>query len=96
MPQIEGSDIMPPIDEVTQPGLAYLRLHGRNTNWLNAKSAAERHAYFYDESELRELVKRIRLLEKTAKQVRVVANNHFRDFAPKTALALKERLGQFD
>jgi len=96
MPRIEGSDIMPPIDEVTQPDLAYLRLHGRNGKWLEAKSAAERHDYFYSESERRELAQRILTLEKKAKQVRVVANNHFRDFAPKTALALKEMLGQFD
>jgi uncharacterized protein YecE (DUF72 family) len=96
MPRIEGADIMPPVDEVTQPELAYLRLHGRNAKWLEVKSAAERHAYFYDGDERGELVKRIRGLEKKAKEVRVVANNHFRDYAPKTALALKEALGQFD
>jgi uncharacterized protein YecE (DUF72 family) len=95
MPRIEGSDIMPTVDEVTLPGLAYLRLHGRNAKWLQVKSAAERHAYFYDGDERAELVKRIRVLEKKAKQVRVVANNHFRDYAPKTALLLKESLGQW-
>lgn len=94
MPRIAGSDIMPPVDEVTQPSLAYLRLHGRNVNWLQAKSAAERHAYFYDEAERLELVKRIRKLEKKAENVRVLANNHFRDYAPKTALALQQLLGQ--
>ena len=96
MPPIVGSDIMPVIDEVTQPDLAYLRLHGRNLNWFKVKSAADRHAYFYDESERLELVKRIHALEKKAKNVRVVANNHFKDFAPKTALLLKEALGHFD
>ena len=93
MPRIEGSDIMPGIDEVTSPTLAYLRLHGRNARWLEAKSAAERHAYAYDETELNEIVQRIRRLEKRARDVRVVANNHAHDFAPRTALALKERLG---
>ncbi len=94
MPPIEGSDLMPIVDEVTQPGLAYLRLHGRNLRYLQAKSAAERHAYAYSDGELKELVRRIRRLAQRAEIVRVNANNHFQDFAPLTALALKERLGQ--
>ena len=94
MPRIKGSDLLPPVDEVTQPGLAYLRLHGRNPRYLKAKSAAERHTYAYNPTELVELAQRIRRLAAKAKDVRVVANNHARDFAPKTALALRELLGQ--
>jgi uncharacterized protein YecE (DUF72 family) len=96
MPRIEGSDIMPAVDAVTLPALAYLRLHGRNAGWLETKSAAERHTYFYSENELKEIVGRIRMLEKSAKEVRVLANNHAVNIAPLTALALKEMLGQFD
>ena len=84
---------MPPVDEVSQPELAYLRLHGRNPVYLTAKSAAERHAYAYSDGELHEIVKRIRTLSAKARDVRVVANNHFRDYAPRTALMLKEMLG---
>ena len=40
MPRIKASDLMPPVDEVTNPQLAYMRLHGRNQAWLGAKSAA--------------------------------------------------------
>jgi uncharacterized protein YecE (DUF72 family) len=94
MPPIKGSDLMPFVDEVTQPQLAYLRLHGRNLNYLKVKTAAERHTYFYSDAELKELAQRIRRLSSKASEVRVVANNHAQDFAPRTALALKELLGQ--
>ncbi|MGH8017623.1 MAG: DUF72 domain-containing protein [Opitutaceae bacterium] len=94
MPDVEGSTIMPAVDEVTNPKLAYMRLHGRNKHWLEAASAAERHIYAYNEKELAELSARAQRLAGEAECVRVVANNHAQDFAPKTALALKDLLGQ--
>ncbi len=94
MPQIQGSDLMPPLDEVTHTQLAYLRLHGRNPRYAKVKSAAERHTYFYSPLEMDEIVQRVGCLSEKAKNVRVVANNHARDFAPKTALMLRELLGQ--
>jgi len=94
MPRIKGSELMPVVDEVTQPQLAYLRLHGRNPRYLKVKSAAERHTYLYDEEELSELAQRVRLLSGKAENIRVVANNHALDYAPRTALALKELLEQ--
>jgi uncharacterized protein YecE (DUF72 family) len=93
MPSIEGSTIMPVVDEVTNPQLAYLRLHGRNQNWLNAESATERHTYMYNAKELDEIANRVRLLATKAETVHVIANNHAEDFAPKTALALQKLLG---
>lgn len=93
MPRLKGSTIMPPIDEVTTPELAYLRLHGRNPQWFQLKSAEERHSYPYPEAELNEIVTRVRALAAKAADVRVIANNHASDFAPKTALALKRMLG---
>jgi uncharacterized protein YecE (DUF72 family) len=92
MPRIKGSDIMPPIDEVTNSEVGYLRLHGRNKNWLEAKSAAARHEYDYGKRELTELAARAQQLAENAKDVHVVANNHAQDFAPKAALALKALL----
>jgi uncharacterized protein YecE (DUF72 family) len=94
MPPIKGSDLMPPVDEVTDSRMAYLRLHGRNPKYLEAESAAERHTYAYTESDLREIVKRIRNLATRARDVHVVANNHAYDFAPRAALTLKQMLGQ--
>jgi uncharacterized protein YecE (DUF72 family) len=95
MPRVSGSDLMPPVDEVTNPRLAYLRLHGRNPRWLEGKTAAEKHAYAYQDVELRDIARRVRRLADHAENVRVVANNHARDFAPRAALALKELLGLF-
>lgn len=93
MPRIEHSRIMPALDDVTNPRLAYLRLHGRNPEWFEAKSAEARHTYAYPPNELEELAARIRRHAEQAEVVRVVANNHAKDFAPKTALALRELLG---
>lgn len=92
MPRIKGSQLMPTVDEVTQPKLAYLRLHGRSKNYLQLKSAAEKHTYAYDAKELREIADRVVLLQAKAKQVRVVANNHAYDFAPNTAMDLIQLL----
>lgn len=94
MPRIKGATLMPPVDEVTNPQLAYLRLHGRNPDYTKVKTAAERHVYVYSDKELGELTARVQGLARKAKDVRVVANNHAQDFAPKTALALKGLLGQ--
>jgi uncharacterized protein YecE (DUF72 family) len=94
MPPIKGSELMPAVDEVTDLRMAYLRLHGRNLKYMEAESAAERHAYAYTESDLQGIVKRIRNLAARAKDVHVSANNHAFDLAPRAALALKEMLGQ--
>jgi uncharacterized protein YecE (DUF72 family) len=94
MPRIAHATLMPPVDEVTRPDLAYARLHGRNQQWLTVKSAAERHHYEYAARELTDLATRIRDLATRATKVYVVANNHAEDFAPKAAIALKERLGE--
>lgn len=93
MPKIAGSTLMPPLDEVTHPHQAYLRLHGRNPHYLDAESAAAGHHYAYDARELTGLATRVRKLADQADHVFVIANNHAEDFAPKTALALKAKLG---
>jgi uncharacterized protein YecE (DUF72 family) len=84
---------MPAIDEVTNPQLAYLRLHGRNAAWLTLKKQEERHTYEYSPEDLDEIATRVRSLAAQAGHVRVVANNHARDYAPKAALGLQQRLG---
>lgn len=92
MPRIKDSTLMPPIDAVTDPRLGYLRLHGRNPKYLEAKSAADRHIHAYTEKELGEIVRRVRRIARHAGEVRVVANNHYSDFAPRTALRLQQLL----
>jgi uncharacterized protein YecE (DUF72 family) len=93
MPRIEDSTMLPPIDEVTNPKLAYLRLHGRRPDWFQLKEQKERHAYEYSAAELDEIAARVRALATKAEVVHIVANNHSHDFAPKTALALQKLLG---
>jgi uncharacterized protein YecE (DUF72 family) len=92
MPRIAGSSLMPVVDEVTHPRLAYLRLHGRNPDFLDAESAAEGHHYAYTSREIPSLAARARKLAKKSRDVFVIANNHAEDFAPKTALQLKQLL----
>ena len=92
MPRIPGSSLMPAVDVATNPSLAYLRLHGRNPSYLEAGSAAEGHHYAYSSREIASLANRVRRLGHDAAEVAVIANNHASDFAPRTALALQERL----
>ena len=94
MPDIAASALMPAVDEVTHPRIGYLRLHGRNPNYLEADSAAERHAHAYTEAELRQIAKRVRSLGERADELHVIANNHAHDYAPKAALALQTLLGE--
>ena len=93
MPPLDDDSLLPFVDVVTNPRLAYIRLHGRNPAYLEAKSAAERHTYLYPPAELKSLASQIRKISQQAQEVRVVANNHAQDFAPRTAMALQQILG---
>ncbi|HEY0946151.1 MAG TPA: DUF72 domain-containing protein [Opitutaceae bacterium] len=92
LPQVEGTTLMPPIDEVTREDIAYLRLHGRNPRYHALKSAEEKHTYAYSAPEIAEIASRARALAAKAQHVHLSANNHAEDFAPKTALALQRLL----
>jgi uncharacterized protein YecE (DUF72 family) len=95
MPLSNEANVMPAIDEVTQPKLGYLRLHGRNEQgYLHGTKASERFHYDYSEMELHEIVTRIQCMAAQAQDLRVVASNHAEDFAPKAALRIKQLLGQ--
>ena len=93
LPALALPSLLPRMDEVTNPRLAYIRLHGRNPGWARAKSAAERHHWDYSTKELRGIATRIRRLADRAADVHVSVNNHCEDFAPKAALALQKLLG---
>ncbi len=94
VPQLNSTALLPPIDVVTNPGLAYLRLHGRNPKYLEEETAAGKHHYDYTAADLAEIAARIRVLAAGAKDVHVSVNNHAQKFAPKAALALRRLLGQ--
>ncbi|CAN5433646.1 DUF72 domain-containing protein [soil metagenome] len=88
--------IMPSeLDEVTNPRLAYLRLHGRNAEaYLRGQTVAERFYYDSSDEEIAEVAERAHKLAGNAESVHIVFNNNALDFAPHAALRLRAALGQ--
>jgi uncharacterized protein YecE (DUF72 family) len=88
--------IMPPeMNAITNPALAYLRLHGRDARaYTTGKTVAARFNYDYSDEEIDEVAERARVLAEEAKEVHVVFNNNARDYAPHAALRMRTALGQ--
>jgi uncharacterized protein YecE (DUF72 family) len=94
-PPGDNFQIMPRLDAVTNPSLAYLRAHGRNTKgYLTGKSVAERFAWQYTDEELEEIAGRARTLAEDAREVHVAFNNNRGDDAPTAAQRFRALLGQ--
>ena len=90
-PEGEQITIMPPVDAVTRPDLAYLRAHGRNLEgYVRGKSVAERFAYRYADEELEEIGARAGELAGQAERVRVMFNNNRGSDAPVSAGRFRE------
>ena len=90
-PMFRGS--IKPIQRVTGR-IGYIRLHGRNhKHWFNEKSGRdERYDYLYSNDELAPWIERARKMAEKAKEVYVIANNHFRGQALCNAVMLKSAL----
>ncbi|MFN2508035.1 MAG: DUF72 domain-containing protein [Chthoniobacterales bacterium] len=88
--------IMPhDLDEITDPRVAYLRLHGRDAKaYTTGKTVAARFNYDYSDDEITEVAQRSHKLAKGAKEVHVVFNNNALDYAPHAALRLRKALKQ--
>jgi len=88
--------IMPSdLDAVTRDDLAYLRLHGRNTEgYLKGQSVAERFGWRYADDELEEIAGRAQALAEQAGEVHVAFNNNRDDDAPTAAQRFRALLGQ--
>ena len=88
--------IMPPeLNAITNPKLAYLRLHGRDAHaYTTGKTVAARFNYDYSNEEIGEVAERARDLAKEAREVHVVFNNNALDYAPHAALRMRKALGQ--
>ena len=87
--------IMPTVDVITEPRLAYLRLHGRDpVAYLTGKSVAERFKYDYSDAELAGVAARVEALTAQADEVHVLFNNNHGDYAPKAAERFRRLLGQ--
>jgi uncharacterized protein YecE (DUF72 family) len=95
-PAEEHFTIMPPdLDAITNPELAYLRLHGRDARaYTTGKTVAARFNYNYSDEEIGEVAERAGNLAKEASEVHVVFNNNALDYAPHAALRMRAALGQ--
>jgi uncharacterized protein YecE (DUF72 family) len=95
-PESDHFTVMPSdLDEVTNPNVAYLRLHGRNAKaYIAGKTVAARFDYDYDEEEIAEVAERSRKLAQQAREVHAIFNNNNLDYAPRAALRLRKALGQ--
>jgi uncharacterized protein YecE (DUF72 family) len=95
-PRDEHFSIMPSeLDAVTSDELAFVRLHGRNTDgYLTGKSVAERFGWRYADDELEEIAERARSLAEQAGEVHVAFNNNRDDDAPTAAQRFRALLGQ--
>jgi uncharacterized protein YecE (DUF72 family) len=88
--------IMPSeLDAVTRDDLAYLRLHGRNTDgYISGRSVAERFGWRYSDDELEEVEERVLGMAEQAGEVHVAFNNNRGDDAPTAAQRFRALLGQ--
>ncbi|MCL5957719.1 MAG: DUF72 domain-containing protein [Chloroflexi bacterium] len=95
-PQV-GSGSVPAVLAVTNPELAIVRFHGRNVRTWYKKglvSSGERFKYLYPRSELAEWVPKVHELEKEAKEIHLLMNNNYGNYAVINARDMEELLGQ--
>ena len=95
-PASDHFTVMPSeVDEVTNPKVAYLRLHGRNGKaYVTGKTVASRFDYDYSDNEITEVAERSKKLTQEARELHVIFNNNNLDYAPRAALRLRKALGQ--
>jgi uncharacterized protein YecE (DUF72 family) len=81
---------LPPLAAATSRDLAVVRFHGRNKDvWeKKTKTAAERFEYEYSKGELEGWAPKIEELAVQAREVHVVMNNCYRDYAVNSARQL--------
>lgn len=95
-PATDHFTIMPPeLDEITNPDIGYLRLHGRDPHaYTTGKTVATRFNYDYSDEEIDEIATRSKKLAQQAPQAHIVFNNNTQDYAPHAALRLRAALKQ--
>jgi uncharacterized protein YecE (DUF72 family) len=95
-PASDHFTVMPSdVDEVTNPKVAYLRLHGRNAKaYITGRTVAARFDYNYSDKEITAVTDRSRKLARKARELHVIFNNNNLDYAPRAALRLRKALGQ--
>jgi len=95
-PASDHFTVMPSdLDEITHPGVAYLRLHGRNAKaYITGKTVGARFDYDYSDKEISQVAERTKKLAQEARDVHVIFNNNNLDYAPRAAIRLRKALGQ--
>ena len=81
--------------EVTNPGLAVVRLHGRNAQTWAAKglsASSERFNYDYPDAEIAELAGKVRDLAERAFELQVLVNVNYEDQGVRAARRMVEAL----
>jgi uncharacterized protein YecE (DUF72 family) len=85
-------DTVPPLPAVTDPDLAYLRLHGRNAaGWRRGRG--ERYDYDYSDEEIGSLAALAVDLLAQAREVHVLFNNNAQGAGTRNAMTLASLLG---
>ena len=68
----------------------YFRMHGRNREkWFSKAGRDETYDYYYEDSELAQIKRRLDKLAKAFESLTVIANNHYRGAELANALELK-------
>lgn len=89
------SNSVPALWEATHPGVALLRLHGRNADTWNisgASDSSERFNYDYAEAELSGIAEQVERLAARALHTHVVFNNNMEDQGQRNASSLMRLL----
>jgi uncharacterized protein YecE (DUF72 family) len=87
-PESEHFTIMPGINVVTNPKLAYFRLHGRNEQgYIQGRTVADRFNHDYSVAEMQQIKARVEevVAKEKPKEIHIAANNNRAGYAPRTA-----------
>ena len=89
----ELKDLFPPLTTVTNPGLFYVRFHGRNAAGWRSGNMQKQFDYDYSDDELAQWSQaRIPEMARQTSAGIIFFNNHVRGQAPKNARTLMEQL----
>jgi len=92
-PRTRASNVVPPVAAATH-SIAYVRFHGRNAKTWNIRSEKswQRFDWMYSADELSEWVEKLAGLADEADEVYALFNNNRDDFAPRSAMILRDLL----